>query len=72
MPGLGHGGQKLFLESALRGGYPELAICQKIWENRYSEIAAILPPNRLIGRERKIEGMIWRVEGFRPLISSGG
>jgi hypothetical protein len=38
---LGHEGQKLVLEPAVRGGYPELVICQKTWENRYSVIAAI-------------------------------
>ena len=38
---LGQGGQKLVLEPAVRGGYSELVICQKTWENRYSVIAAI-------------------------------
>ena len=56
---LGQGGQKLALEPAVRGGYPELAICQKIWENRYSVIAAILPKQKILLKSQIVADMVW-------------
>ncbi len=46
-----------FWKPAVRGGYPELAICQKTWENRYSVIAAILPLKKLIYNLNQL--LIW-------------